>query len=111
METLKYKGFIGSIKVDMEDYTLHGKVLGLDKGTLILYEGKDLLELKQDFEGAVDDYIEYCKTNNLPLHKSYSGTFNVRISPELHAKIAMSAHSLGLSLNAYIQKVLTTTIL
>ena len=62
-------------------------------------------------EGAIDDYIEYCKTNNLPLHKSYSGTFNVRISPELHAKIAMSAHSLGISLNAYIQKVLTTTIL
>lgn len=111
METLKYKGFIGSINIDMEDLSLYGKVLGLDKKTLILYEGKDLLELKQDFESAVDDYIEHCNVNGLPLHKSYSGTFNVRISPELHARIAMSAQSSGMSLNAYIQKVLASSFL
>ncbi|MBQ7735582.1 MAG: type II toxin-antitoxin system HicB family antitoxin [Bacteroidales bacterium] len=111
METLKYKGFIGSINIDMEDLSLYGKVLGLDKKTLILYEGKDLVELKQDFESAVDDYIEHCIANGLPLHKSYSGTFNVRISPELHAKIAMSAQSSGMSLNAYIQKVLASSFL
>ncbi len=32
MESLKYKGFIGSIEVELEDDTLYGKVLGLDKG-------------------------------------------------------------------------------
>ncbi|MCQ2306826.1 MAG: hypothetical protein MJ000_04580 [Bacteroidales bacterium] len=35
METLKYKGFIGSIEAELDDDTLYGKVLGLDKKTLI----------------------------------------------------------------------------
>ena len=56
METLKYKGFIGSIEAEVEDNTLYGKVLGLDKQTLITYEGQTLSELKQDFENAVDDW-------------------------------------------------------
>ena len=111
MDTLKYKGFIGSIEAEMDDNTLYGKVLGLDKSTLITYEGLTLLELKEDFERAVDDYIEHCKANNLPLHKSYSGTFNVRISPELHARVAMSAQSSCMSLNAYVQKVLSAALL
>ncbi|MBQ9436189.1 MAG: type II toxin-antitoxin system HicB family antitoxin [Bacteroidales bacterium] len=111
METLKYKGFIGSIEAELKDNTLYGKVLGMDKGTLITYEGNTLAELRADFEAAIDDYIAYCKEENLPLHKSYSGTFNIRISPELHAKAAMSAQSSGMSLNAYIQKVLAAALL
>lgn len=111
METLKYKGFIGSIEAELKGNTLYGKVLGMDKGTLITYEGNTLAELRADFEAAIDDYIAYCKEENLPLHKSYSGTFNIRISPELHAKAAMSAQSSGMSLNAYIQKVLAAALL
>lgn len=111
METLKYKGFIGSIEANLEDNTLYGKVMGLEKGTLITYEGATLAELKEDFNSAVDDYIAFCKENNLPQHKSYSGTFNVRITPELHAKIALSAQASGMSLNAYIQKILAAAML
>ena len=111
METLKYKGFIGSIEANLEDNTLYGKVMGLEKGTLITYEGATLAELKEDFNSAVDDYITFCKENNLPQLKSYSGTFNVRITPELHAKIALSAQSSGMSLNAYIQKILAAAML
>lgn len=111
METLKYKGFIGSIEAELDDNTLYGKVLGLDKTTLITYEGQTLAQLKEDFENAIDDYILHCKTHNLPLHKSYSGSFNVRIPAELHAKIAMSAQEAGISLNAYIQKILASVVL
>ena len=59
METLKYKGFIGSIEVELEDNTLYGKVLGLEKGILITYEGNTLAELKEDFVNAVEDYIAH----------------------------------------------------
>ena len=57
METLEYKGFIGSIEVEPDDMSLCGKVLGLDSKTLILYEGRDIDELRTDFVQAVDDYI------------------------------------------------------
>ncbi|MCR4738392.1 MAG: type II toxin-antitoxin system HicB family antitoxin [Bacteroidales bacterium] len=110
MKTLQYKGFIGTIEVE-DDLSLYGKVLGLDKSALVTYVGMTVPELEADFHEAVDDYIDYCKEHNLPLHKSYSGSFNVRITPELHARIAMSAQSSGMSLNAYIQKLLSAAML
>lgn len=69
MQTIKYKGYIGSVEINEEDDTLYGKVLGMDKGTLITYEGNTVTELKADFKVAVNDYIAHCKEYNLPLHK------------------------------------------
>lgn len=111
METIKYKGFIGSIEIEHEDDTLYGKVLGLEKGTLITYEGNTISELKEDFKNAVEDYIEHCKEHNLPLHKSYSGSFNVRLTPELHAKAVEKATNIGISLNAFVRETLQKAVL
>ena len=66
METLRYKGFIGSIEAELEDNTLYGKVLGLDAKTMITYKGNTLAELKEDFHNGVDDYIAHCKEHNIP---------------------------------------------
>jgi len=44
MKTLNYKGFIGSIEKE-EDNTFYGKVLDLDKDTLITYQGDCLEEM------------------------------------------------------------------
>ncbi len=98
MDTLKYKG-------------LYGKVLGLDKKTLITYEGSTVGELKKDFKESVNDYIAHCKEYGLPLHKSYSGTFNIRLTPRLHAKIAEKSYEMGLSLNAFIKETLQKAVL
>lgn len=111
METLRYKGFIGSIEAELEDNTLYGKVLGLDKGTLVTYKGQTLAELKDDFKNAVDDYIAHCKENGIPLHKSYSGSFNVRIPVELHARAAVKAQELGISLNAFVRESLAKAVM
>ena len=111
METLRYKGFIGSIEAEVEENTLYGKVLGLDKGTLVTYEGQTLAKLKEDFINAVEDYITHCKENGIPLHKSYSGSFNIRISSELHAKVAAMAQEHGISLNAFVRESLAKAVL
>lgn len=111
METIKYKGFIGSVEINNEDNTLYGKVLGLDKGSLITYEGNTVAELKADFKEGVNQYIEHCKAHKLPLHKSYSGTFNVRITPSLHAKAVAYAQNTGISLNAFIKQTLAKALM
>jgi predicted HicB family RNase H-like nuclease len=111
METLRYKGFIGSIEAEVEENTLYGKVLGLNKGTLVTYEGQTLAELKEDFIKAVDDYIAHCKENGIPLHKSYSGSFNIRIPSELHAKIAAMAQENGISLNTFVKESLVRAVM
>ena len=111
MDTLKYKGFIGSVEINDEDDTLYGKVLGIDKKTLITYEGTTVKELKEDFKNGVDDYMEHCGEHNLPVHKSYSGTFNVRLTPQIHSQIARAAEEKGMSLNAFVRETLSKALL
>lgn len=111
METIKYKGYIGSVEINEEDDTLYGKVLGMDKGTLITYEGNTVAELKADFKDGVNDYIAHCKEYNLPLHKSYSGTFNVRLTPTLHARAVSYAQQAGISLNAFVKETLAKAMM
>lgn len=106
MNTFSYKGYIGSIEICEEDNCLYGKVLDLPKDTAITYEGATVAELKADFEGAVDDYITFCEENGILPKKSYSGTLNVRISPETHSRLAALAKRTGVSLNAFIRETL-----
>ena len=103
MKTLTYKGYIGSIEISDEDNCLFGKVLDLPKDTMISYEGETVSELEEDFKGAVDDYIAYCKEAGITPRKSYSGSLNIRISPEVHSKIAILAQQAGISINAFIK--------
>lgn len=47
----------------------------------------------------------------MPLHKSYSGTFNVRLTPQLHAQAVMRSSELGISLNAFIKSIIKKAML
>ena len=76
MGLLKYKGYTGSVDYSEEDNCLYGKVLGMSKD-MITYEGKDVNELRRDFEGAIDDYLALGKANGKLLQ---SQTHN--ITPE-----------------------------
>jgi len=42
--------------------------------------------------------------------KSYKGSFNVRISPELHREAAVMANSKGLSLNALVEMAISDLV-
>ena len=53
MNTMSYKGYVGSVEISEEDNCLFGKVLDLPAGTAITYEGETVAELKKDFESAV----------------------------------------------------------
>lgn len=44
-------------------------------------------------------------------HRAYKGSFNIRISPELHKKLAVCAISERMSLNSYIEKALEKVVL
>ena len=83
MNTLKYKGYIGSVAFSEKDNVFFGKIEGIHE--------------------AVEDYLEYCKEEGIEPHKSYSGSLNIRISPEVHSKIAILAKQAGISINAFIK--------
>ena len=101
MNTVKYKGYIGSVAFSEKDNVFFGKIEGIDG--LVNFEGESVKELTDAFHEAVEDYLEYCKEEGIEPHKSYSGSLNIRISPEVHSKIAILAKQAGISINAFIK--------
>ncbi len=100
--TMEYKGYIGSAEFSAEDGVFFGKVQGVR--ALISYEGTTVAELVTDFHSAVDDYLEVCAAEGKEPEKGYKGTFNVRISPELHRKAAIAALSEQMTLNRFVER-------
>ncbi len=101
-EHFEYESYHGSIEVSLEDNCLHGTILFISD--LINYEGSTLNELREMFEFAVDDYIETCKQVGKEPLKPCSGTFNVRIGPELHLQLSMKATLKGKSINEEVKE-------
>ena len=60
--------------------------------------------LKQDFQEAVDDYLDMCSEQGVKPEKVYRGSFNIRISPDLHRKISLYAAAKKCSLNSVVEQ-------
>lgn len=60
MKYLKHDGYIGDINFSKEDNLHYGKILGIY--ALVLYDGKNLEELKEDFKEAIRCYEEFFET-------------------------------------------------
>jgi len=102
--TLKYKDFFGSVEYSADDDCFCGKIIGTTD--LVTFEGDSVESLKAAFVEAVDDYLALCKEAGKEPQKTYKGSFNVRISPDLHKEAVMLASRKGISLNAFVEKTL-----
>ena len=107
-DVLNYKGFIGSVHFSADDNVFYGKVEGIND--LVTFKGETVRELTEAFKYVVDEHIKDCEAENIAPQKSYKGSFNVRISPELHRRIAVTAKMQGVSINKFISEVLNQTI-
>lgn len=108
MNTLKYKGFIGSVNFSEEDGVFFGKIEGING--MVNFEGQSVKELTDAFHEAVNDYLAYCEEEGIQPRKSYSGLLNVRLTPEIHSHVAMLAQRAGISINAFIKQALEKQI-
>ena len=103
-DRLKYKEFIGSVHFSMEDEVFYGKLEGVND--LVTFEGSSVNELKTAFEESVEDYIELCEETGKKVYKSFKGSFNVRIKPEIHFKAFTQATLEGKTLNQFVQEAI-----
>ncbi len=101
--SLKYRGYVGSVNFDADDRIFHGRLLGLTD--IVGFEGSSVQELEQDFREAVDDYLETCKETGKEPEKPFSGRLMVRIPSELHCAIALAAKRQKKSIDAWIAEV------
>ena len=104
MNTMTYKGYIGSVNYSDKDQVFFGKIEGING--LVNFEGESVKELTAAFHEAVDDYLAYCEDEGIEPDKSYTGVLNVRLTPNIHRQIAMLALQAGISINAYIKDAL-----
>lgn len=102
--TLKYRGYTTAIEFSAEDRLLYGKIE--DICDLVNFSGENAAEIEQAFHEAVDDYLDFCKEVGKEPEKPYKGSFNVRISPELHRTAVVRARELGLTLNRFVETAL-----
>jgi len=107
-DVIKYKEFLGSLHFSAEDEIFYGKIEGIDD--LVSFEGKSVDELKKCFEEAVEDYLSICRETNKPIYKSFKGTFNIRINPDLHKKAARISAELGISLNQFVERAISEIV-
>ncbi len=105
MGLLKYKGYTGSVEFSEEDNCLFGKVQGL-RGTLISYEGDTVEDIRQDFQNMIDSYLESCKARGVEPARPYSGRLVLRMSSDLHGRIAAAATQANTSINDFINNAL-----
>ena len=105
---LKYKNFYGSVQYSHNDECFYGKLVGITD--LVTFEGNSVSNLKEAFVDAVEDYLALCAKVGKEPNKPYKGSFNVRISPELHQKATLLAQTKGVSLNSFVEDAIFSKV-
>lgn len=104
MSTMQYRDYVAKVEYDDAIKAFHGEVVNIQD--TITFEGKSVKELEKAFRESVEDYVAFCREEDREPEKPYSGRFMLRISPELHRRLARAAKARRLSLNAYVEKSL-----
>ena len=103
-QTLDYKGYNGSVLYSAEDKVLHGRIVGIRD--VVSYEGKDVKGLETNLRAAVDAYLRFCQEEGKKPDAPFKGSFNVRLSPDLHKRAALYAEEHDRKLNSVVLEAL-----
>jgi len=102
---LEYKGYSTKVEYSIDDHVLYGKIEGIKD--LINFECENASEVEGAFQQAVDDYLSFCEDVGKEPDRVYSGTFNVRIDPELHRQLSVMAFRNNESLNQTVENAIS----
>ena len=98
-----------TIEYDSESHILHGKIEGIND--LVTFESDNVKKIEKEFRSAVDDYLAFCKEVGKEPEKAYKGRFNVRISPELHQRVARKACEEHGTINSVVEKAIRAYVM
>ena len=103
---LRHREYVGSVEIDEYEGFLYGRVLGIQEK--ITYRAERADELVRLFRAEIDAYLDRCARENVAPEIPYKGSFNVRIAPALHRRLAIHAIAAGTSLNRLIEHILSS---
>ncbi len=105
---LEYKGYVGYAEFDDESDIFYGEVI--NTRDVITFQGTSVRELNKSFKDSIDDYLKFCKSRNEKPDKPFSGTFNLRLDPELHREAFIKAKKAGCSLNSWVKDTIKKAV-
>lgn len=105
---LTYKKYTGSVEYSREDGIFFGKILYIRD--LILYDADSEEGLQKSFESAVDEYLTDCKELGREPEEPCSGTFNVRVGPDMHLELKFLALRNKTSINETVRRACAAAI-
>ena len=97
-------GYHAKIEYDEELDVFRGEILGLSGGAD--FYGKNPKELRTEFKRSLQVFMQVCAEKGIEPRRQFSGKFNLRIPPELHQKLAITAQAEGKSINSLAQEAL-----
>lgn len=108
MNMMEINGYKAIIQYDPEIEMFRGEFIGINGGAD--FYAKDIATLREEGETSLKVFLEMCKEDGVEPRKEYSGRFNLRITPNIHAKLVERAASEGRSLNQWVATVLEEAV-
>jgi predicted HicB family RNase H-like nuclease len=105
---IEYKGYIGTVEYDAEAKLFHGDVV--NTRDVITFQGTTAEEIETAFHASIDDYLDWCRKDGVEPDRPYSGRFNVRLSPDLHRKLAAVAQKQQMSINSFVEQAVADKV-
>ena len=105
---MEYKGYIGIVEYDDKAKIFHGDVI--NTRDVITFQGKSVSDIEKAFRESINDYIRWCEEDGVTPEKPYSGRFNLRLSPDLHREVAVTAKKMKMSINSFVERALLDEI-
>ena len=108
MNTMEFNGYKAIIQYDPEIEMFRGEFIGLNGGAD--FYAKDIKGLYVEGEISLKVFLEMCLEDGVEPRKEYSGKFNLRVPPPIHAKLVERAAADGRSLNQWVADTLERAV-
>ncbi|MFZ1265601.1 MAG: type II toxin-antitoxin system HicB family antitoxin [Anaerolineae bacterium] len=108
MNMVEINGYRAVVQYDPDIDMFRGEFIGLNGGAD--FYAKDIDGLRKEGKISLKVFLEMCQEDRVEPRKAYSGKFNLRVSPKLHAEITARALTEGKSLNQWVADVLDESL-
>lgn len=104
MNIMTIAGHRAVVSYDEEADMLRGEFLGLNGGAD--FYAADIPSFRLEAEKSLRVFLEACADSGIEPFRHFSGKFNARIDPELHARAVELATAEGVSLNQLVERAI-----
>jgi len=101
---INYKGHQAIVSYDPEAEIFHGEVINIRD--VITFKASNQEEIEKAFQDSVDDYLDFCFERGEKPCSPVSGSFMLKITPELYQKIYQKAQAEGKTINSWVEEKL-----